>query len=126
MTTETVLRLGVFFGIFLAMALWERGMPMRLLQKSPDRNDRALVYFLLWMRAMKYCDHIVKLNCRSRAFSFLDIGTASFQQCLDIIPFNTGLFRSGEDSIECLAVLLSHIKMILSFDITVKLNDTNH
>ncbi len=78
------------------------------------------------MRAMKYCDHIVKFDCHSRAFSFLDIGAASFKQCLDIIPFNAGLCRSGEDSIECLAVLLSHIKMILIIDITVKVNGTNY
>lgn len=34
MTTETVLRLGIFFGVFIAMALWERGMPMRALAVS--------------------------------------------------------------------------------------------
>ena len=34
MTMETALRLGVFFGIFLAMALWERGVPMRALAVS--------------------------------------------------------------------------------------------
>lgn len=34
MTTETILRLGVFFGIFLAIALWERGAPMRRLAAS--------------------------------------------------------------------------------------------
>jgi sterol desaturase/sphingolipid hydroxylase (fatty acid hydroxylase superfamily) len=34
MTTETILRLGVFFGIFIAMALWERGAPMRALAVS--------------------------------------------------------------------------------------------
>ncbi len=34
MTMETALRLGVFFGIFLDMALWERGMPMRALAVS--------------------------------------------------------------------------------------------
>ncbi len=75
---------------------------------------------------MKYRDHIVKLNCDSRAFPFLDIGTEGFKKCLDIIPFNVGLCRSGEDSIECLAVLLSHIKMILIIDITVKVNGTNY
>jgi sterol desaturase/sphingolipid hydroxylase (fatty acid hydroxylase superfamily) len=31
---ETALRLGVFFGIFIAMALWERGVPMRALAVS--------------------------------------------------------------------------------------------
>jgi len=31
MTAETALRLGAFFGIFLCMALWERGAPMRAL-----------------------------------------------------------------------------------------------
>ena len=78
------------------------------------------------MRAMKYRDHIVKLNCDSRTFPFLDIGTESFKKCLDIIPFNVGLCRSGEDSIECLAVLLPHIKTILIFDIIIKLGDTNY
>jgi len=29
MTTEATLRLGVFFGIFIATALWERAAPMR-------------------------------------------------------------------------------------------------
>jgi sterol desaturase/sphingolipid hydroxylase (fatty acid hydroxylase superfamily) len=38
MTTETVLRLGVFFGIFLAMALWEVGAPMRRLAVSRLRR----------------------------------------------------------------------------------------
>jgi len=75
---------------------------------------------------MKYRNHIVKLNGYSRAFSFLDIGTESFKKCLDILPFNVGLCRSGEDSIECLAVLLPHIKMILIIDIIVKLNDTKY
>ncbi len=75
---------------------------------------------------MKYRDHIVKLNCDSRTFPFLDIGTEGFKKCLDIIPFNVGLCRSGEDSIECLAVLLPHIKTILIFDIIVKLGDTNY
>ncbi len=75
---------------------------------------------------MKYRDHIVKLNCDSRTFPFLDIGTEGFKKCLDIIPFNVGLCRSGEDSIECLAVLLLHLKMILIIDITVKLNDTKY
>jgi len=31
MSMETALRLGAFFGIFLSMALWERGAPMRAL-----------------------------------------------------------------------------------------------
>jgi sterol desaturase/sphingolipid hydroxylase (fatty acid hydroxylase superfamily) len=34
MTSEAILRLGVFFGIFIAMALWERGVPMRALAVS--------------------------------------------------------------------------------------------
>ncbi len=75
---------------------------------------------------MKYRDHIVKLNCDSRTFPFLDIGTEGFKKCLDIIPRNVGLCRSGEDSIECLAVLLLHVKMILKYDITGKLNDTKN
>ena len=75
---------------------------------------------------MKYRDHIVKLNCDSRTFPFLDIGTESFKKCLDIIPCNVGLCRSGEDSIECLAVLLPHLKMVLINDITVKLEDTKY
>lgn len=78
------------------------------------------------MRAMKYRDHIVKLNCDSRTFPFLDIGTEGFKKCLDIIPFNVGLCRSGEDSIEYLAVLLPHLKMILNIDIAIKLNDTKY
>ena len=40
---------------------------------------------------MKYRDHIVKLNCDSRAFPFLDMGTEGFKKCLGIIPFNVGL-----------------------------------
>ena len=75
---------------------------------------------------MKYRDHIVKLNCDSRTFPFLDIGTEGFEKCHDIIPFNVGLCRSGEDSIECLAVLLPHLKMILNIDIAIKLNDTRY
>jgi len=75
---------------------------------------------------MKYRDHIVKLNCDSRTFPFFDIGTEGFEKCLDIIPFNAGLCRSGEDSIECLAVLLPHLKMILNIDIAIKLNDTKY
>ncbi len=35
---ETALRLGAFFGIFLAMALWERGVPMRALAVSRLRR----------------------------------------------------------------------------------------
>jgi sterol desaturase/sphingolipid hydroxylase (fatty acid hydroxylase superfamily) len=38
MTTEAMLRLGAFFGIFVAMALWERGAPTRALAVS--RIDR--------------------------------------------------------------------------------------
>jgi sterol desaturase/sphingolipid hydroxylase (fatty acid hydroxylase superfamily) len=38
METETILRLGVFFGVFLAMALWEHGRPMRLLAVSRWRR----------------------------------------------------------------------------------------
>ena len=38
MTTEAILRLGVFFGIFIAMALWERGTPMRGLAVSKLRR----------------------------------------------------------------------------------------
>jgi sterol desaturase/sphingolipid hydroxylase (fatty acid hydroxylase superfamily) len=34
MTTEAILRLSVFFGIFIAIALWERGVPMRALAVS--------------------------------------------------------------------------------------------
>ncbi len=75
---------------------------------------------------MKHRDHIVKLNGYFRAFSFLDIGTEGLQKCLDINPFNVGLCRSGEDSIECLAVLLPHLRMILINDIIVKLNDTTY
>ena len=75
---------------------------------------------------MKYRDHIVKLNCDSRTFPFLDIGTEGFEKCLDIIPFNVGLCWSGEDSIEYLAVLLPHLKMILNIDIAIKLNDTKY
>ena len=75
---------------------------------------------------MKYRDHILKLNCQSRAFSFLDIGTESFKQRLDVIPFNVGLCRSGENSIECPAVLFPHIKTILIIDIIVKLDDTKY
>ena len=75
---------------------------------------------------MKYRHRIVKLNGHSRAFSFLDIGTLSFKQRLDINPFNVGLCRSGEDSIEGLAVLLPHAKMILIIDITFKLSNANY
>jgi len=38
MTAEAALRLGVFFGVFLAMALWERGLPMRALVVSRWRR----------------------------------------------------------------------------------------
>lgn len=38
MTAETALRLGAFFGIFLAMALWERGTPVRALAVSRRRR----------------------------------------------------------------------------------------
>ncbi len=38
MTAETALRLGAFFGIFLAMALWERGTPVRVLAASRPRR----------------------------------------------------------------------------------------
>ena len=38
MTAETTLRLGVFFGIFLGMALWERGAPMRALATPRPRR----------------------------------------------------------------------------------------
>lgn len=38
MTTEAILRLGAFFGIFLMMALLERGAPMRTLAVSRPRR----------------------------------------------------------------------------------------
>lgn len=38
MTAETALRLGAFFGIFLVMALWERGTPVRALTVSRPRR----------------------------------------------------------------------------------------
>jgi sterol desaturase/sphingolipid hydroxylase (fatty acid hydroxylase superfamily) len=38
MTTEAILRLGVFFGIFIAMALWEWGLPKRALAISRVRR----------------------------------------------------------------------------------------
>ena len=38
MISETALRLGAFFGIFLVMALWERGVPMRALAASRLRR----------------------------------------------------------------------------------------
>jgi sterol desaturase/sphingolipid hydroxylase (fatty acid hydroxylase superfamily) len=38
MTAEAALRLGAFFGIFVAMALWERGLPMRALAVSRLRR----------------------------------------------------------------------------------------
>ncbi len=38
MTMEAALRLGVFFGIFIAMALWERRAPMRALAVSRLRR----------------------------------------------------------------------------------------
>lgn len=70
---------------------------------------------------MKYRDHIIKLNGHPGALSFLDIGTASLKQSLDIIPLNVSLGRSGENSNERFAVLLSHVDMILINDIAVKL-----
>jgi sterol desaturase/sphingolipid hydroxylase (fatty acid hydroxylase superfamily) len=38
MDTEAILRLGVFFGIFVAMALWEWGLPKRALAISRARR----------------------------------------------------------------------------------------
>lgn len=38
MTGELALRLGVFFGVFVLMALWERGAPMRVLVASRPRR----------------------------------------------------------------------------------------
>lgn len=62
MSTETILRLGAFFGIFLAMASWERGAPMRALVASRLRRwstnwaisaiDAVMVRLLFGMAAV--------------------------------------------------------------------------